>query len=377
MGRILMNDKKNSLETKNSLDKFDRLYNHLKAKTWEKGIPLLGSLELTPRCTLDCKMCYVRLEPSQMDQGELIVRQWIGLIDEACDAGMMFATLTGGECLLYPGFKEIYRHLQSRGVLVTVLTNGTLIDEDIVQWFVENPPQRIQISVYGSSPKGYEAVTGNGNAFHRVDKAIDLLKSAGLPLNLAITASRQLFPDFEATLRYCTAKDVGPCRVNSCPFHARRETQRNFDGYAPTLDEQVEIYKIQKKLHNETVQKNECEEVIANIKKDRTPQLPPRGIPCSAGRNSFSINWRGEMLPCNVFDFAKQAPLKTGFMRAWQELNSRCKEYLNPTECVGCAYLQACRFCSAGHYMTAGEGRANPDVCAEAKRMVAEGIRVI
>jgi sulfatase maturation enzyme AslB (radical SAM superfamily) len=83
------------------------------------------------------------------------------------------------------------------------------------------------------------------------------------------------------------------------------------------------------------------------------------------------------MLPCGVFDFAKQTPLTTGFKRAWRELNSRCKEYLNPAECVGCAYLQACRFCPAGHYMTVGEGRANPDVCAEAKRMVAEGIRGI
>jgi MoaA/NifB/PqqE/SkfB family radical SAM enzyme len=262
-----MKDIKDGPETKNSLEKFDRLYNHLKAKAWEKGIPVLGSLELTPRCTLDCKMCYVCLEPSRMDQDELTVRQWIGLIDEACGAGMMFATLTGGECLLYPGFKEIYRHLQSRGVLVTVLTNGTLIDEDIVRWFVQNPPQRIQISVYGSSPKGYEAVTGNGNAFSQVDKAIDLLKAANLPLILAVTASRQMMSDFEATLRYCNRKAASPCRVNPCPFQARRETQRNFDEYAPTLDEQVQIFKIQKKLLYEVVQQDECEEIFVGKRK--------------------------------------------------------------------------------------------------------------
>lgn len=373
-----MNSTKDSFEQQNSVDKFDRFFNHLKGKAWEKGIPLLGLFELTPRCTLGCKMCYVHLDPSQMKQDELTDQQWISLIDEACDAGMMFATLTGGECLLYPGFKEIYQHLQSRGVLVTVLTNGTLIDEDLVRWFVQNPPQRIQLSIYGSSPAGYEAVTGNGNAFYQMNKAIDLLKAAKLPLVLAVTASRQMIPDFEAVLRYCNAKDVGPCRVNSCPFEARRETQRDFDEYAPTLDEQVEIFKIQKKLYNEVLQRDECEEIFVGKEETvRAVALAPRGTPCSAGRNSFSINWRGEMLPCSVFDFARQIPLESNFLHAWREINSRCREYINPVECIDCVYSHVCRFCPAGHYMKAGEGRANPNVCAEGKRMVDEGIRIL
>lgn len=368
----------NSLEQSNGIGKFDVFLKHMKAKAWDKGIPLIGLFELTPRCTLGCKMCYVHLEPSQMKQAELTIRQWIGLIDEACDAGMMLATLTGGECLLYPGFKEIYQHLQSRGVLVTVLTNGTLIDVDIVRWFVQNPPQRIQISVYGSSPAGYEAVTGNGSAFYQVDRAIDLIKAANLPYELVVTASRQLFPDFEAVLRYCNTKAVGTCRVNSCPFEARTETQRDFNAYAPTLTEQVEIFKIQKKLYNEVIQQDECEEVFVGKREGgKNPPLTPTGIPCSAGRNSFSINWRGEMLPCSVFEFARQIPLETGFLRAWQEINCRCREYANAAECIGCKYYHACRFCPAGHFMKVGAGHANPDVCTEGKRMVDEGIRVI
>ena len=30
------------------------------------GIPVSGIFELTPRCNLQCKMCYVRLTPDQM-----------------------------------------------------------------------------------------------------------------------------------------------------------------------------------------------------------------------------------------------------------------------------------------------------------------------
>lgn len=72
----------------------------------EKAIPISGSFELTPLCNLDCKMCYVHLHKNQMQGAELLsTEQWKGLMKEAIDAGMMYARLTGGECLTYPGFK--------------------------------------------------------------------------------------------------------------------------------------------------------------------------------------------------------------------------------------------------------------------------------
>ena len=363
------------LSTKTEHEKANAFYEYLKRKAWDNGVPLIGLFELTPRCTLNCEMCYVHLSPSQMKRDELTTEQWISLIDEACDAGMLYATLTGGECLLYPGFRQIYDHLQSRGVRVTILTNGTLLDGETVGWLSERPPQRVQISVYGSSPEGYQAVTGNADAFYKVDEAIALVQKAGIPLELAVTVSKRMVSDFEAILRYARAKGIERCRVNPCPFESRPETERSFEDYAPSLDEQVEIFRIQQKHFEEILEADGI--YAAPITKKDAPVLPERGIICSAGRNSFSINWEGKMLPCNVFDFAGGYPLKEGFSNAWRRMNDRCAEYKNPAECIGCAYLKVCRFCPAGHFLVSGEGRANPAVCDEGKRMVEEKIRFI
>lgn len=48
---------------------------------------------------------------------------------QAIDSGMMFTSLPGGECLTYPGFKELYLFLRSKGVEVNVLSNDALMDE--------------------------------------------------------------------------------------------------------------------------------------------------------------------------------------------------------------------------------------------------------
>jgi len=369
------------LTTKEGYEKSKAFYQYLRETSFEKGIPLIGSFELSPRCNLDCKMCYVHLNNEQIKHNELTTEQWILLIDEASAAGMMYATLTGGECLLYPGFKKIYEHLQSLGVLITILTNGTLLDEEMVEWIAQRSPQRVQISVYGSSPKGYEAVTGSADAFYKVDRAIDLVKKAGIPFNLAITVSKQMFHDFEATIKYCKSKEPISCDVNTFPFEARKETGRDYISYSLSLDEQVEIFKIRLRNAGKEFIPYSCEGEL--LEKSGFPEgekegekgEKTNGIPCTAGRVKFSISWDGRMLACNTFDFAEAFPLKDGLNTAWEYINKKSCEYNMPSECSICVYKSVCIPCPAVHWLYAGEGELNPRVCEEGKRMALEGIR--
>lgn len=346
---------------------------YLISKAFEKGIPLNGHFELTPRCNLDCKMCYVHLQKKQMHKDELSTQEWITLIDQACEAGMMYATLTGGECLLYQGFREIFDYLQSRGILVTVLTNGTLLDEETVAWLLERSPQRIQISVYGSCSEGYKNVTGSGVAFYKVDRGIDLLIKAGLPLNFAVTVSKQLLPDLKAILRYCDSKKKGVTRVNPSLFEAKPNTGRESKSFAINLDEKVEVFRIQQEVFNESCIQDystemKCESDIlfdSSVHKEK-------GIVCTAGRFGFAIGWDGKMTPCNLFNFAERYPLNEGFQSAWTYINSKCRDYKNPTICIRCKYNKVCIPCPASHYMKVGEGSVDSDICAERKRMFEE-----
>lgn len=363
--------------TQDDYSSANELFARLKKKAWLQGVPISGLFELTPRCTLDCEMCYVHLTNNQISHPELQTEQWLSLMEQACAAGMMFATLTGGECLMYPGFRDLYEYLTGRGVLVTVLTNGTLLDEEWAEWFCAHTPQRVQISVYGCTSQGCKRVTGSSSAFEKVDRAIDLLSKYRIPFELAITVSSNLVEDFESILRYCVQKNPRNCMVNACPFDARPETERRFSDYAPTLDQQAEIYKIQSNVLQELFHHDNAMTAPVAKQSKGNQRTPPKGVQCSAGRNSFSITWEGKMLPCSVFDFAAKYPLTEGFAKSWENLHQACLEYINPIECIACDYYKACRFCPAGHFMRMGEGRADPFVCEEAHKMVSEGIRTL
>lgn len=350
-------------------DKAKTLYSALQEKAKSTGTPISGVFELTPLCNLDCKMCYVHLSKDKMTEPLLATDQWIRLVDEACNAGMMFATLTGGECLAYPGFREIYEHLQDRGVLVTVFTNGVLMDEETVGWLVQRPPRRVQISVYGSGPAAYEKVTGSRSAFALVDRAIDDLSRNGVAFSIAITASKQMTDDFESLYRYCKEKNPHMIGLSTLPLQARSETERQYASFAPSLDEQVGLFRT--RLHVDGVD---------SIMLRNRPSFPDQeresvGVLCSAGRSQFSIKWNGDMIPCSGFEFVTETPLQTGFLASWKDMHVKALNYQMPVECVNCDIYDACTHCPAVHWQVGGEGHVNPFVCEEGRRMLAEGLR--
>lgn len=128
------------------------------AMATEKKVPLYGVLELLPLCNLNCDMCYVRMSREEMEQvGRLrTIEEWTKTAEDMMKAGTLFVLLTGGEPLLYPHFRELYQKLRELGMIITINTNGTLIDEAWADFFAENKPRRINITLYGASNETYE-----------------------------------------------------------------------------------------------------------------------------------------------------------------------------------------------------------------------------
>ena len=147
-------------------------------------IPLSGAFELSPLCNFACRMCYVRKTAKDVaESARPILRtdQWIRIAEEARDAGMLFLLLTGGEPFLLPDFHALYEKLIGMGLLVSINTNGSLIDDETVAWLKTLPPRRVNITLYGASDETYYALCGVKGAFERVDRAVTALQEAGGP----------------------------------------------------------------------------------------------------------------------------------------------------------------------------------------------------
>ena len=348
--------------------RYQAVRRYLDAKARKKGVPLNGTFELTPLCNLDCKMCYVHLNKEQMKGASLLsVEQWKSIIDQAIGGGMMYARLTGGECLTYPGFREIYLHLRSRGIETAILSNGVLMDEDMVAFLKENKPAAIQITLYGASEESYERVTGH-RRFATVMENIHRIQDAGIPLSV-VTTPNEFMTDGEEIVKLL--HDLGmPMIINAGLMTPRKETGRVLHN--SNLDTYIAMIKLRRKLLGSELEDILDPEELPDVGGNDGAAF---GVRCGAGMSGFAVDWRGCMKPCNCFPATAENVLKLGFADAWRRTHNTAAHYPRPVECEGCKYHDVCKHCVAEHAAGAPCGHANPNICAWGQRMVADGLR--
>lgn len=355
-------------------EKTYQLREYLQAVARERNIPLHGTFELTPLCNLNCKMCYVHLSESQLEQsGEklLTVDQWKHIMEQAVDAGMVTATLTGGEALTYPGFDELYLYLLSRGVSVTIKSNGLLMTESRVAFLKQHPVEGVQITLYGADNDTYETVTGV-RGFDAALAGIKRVKAAGIPIEVCLTPTKPALSGMEKLLALVDSLDV-PVGISSGLYPAREETGRDVMALQPSLDDYVDLYKARARLkHRELVPLN----------ADTLPppggggHEPVHGLPCGGGRSSFAIHWNGRIHPCLSLDAISADALNEPFAKGWETVHRAVGDYPFPGECTGCVYRAICTPCVMSHEWGDCPGHPNEFFCERSQRMFAEGLAV-
>lgn len=337
-----------------------------------RGQVYSGSFELTPLCNFDCRMCYVHLTKGQMEREAKLLtpKQWISVMGRAVDSGLMHADLTGGECLSYPGFREIYLYLLSRGVEVSILTNGQLITEEMADFFAQYPPSVVQITIYGSDEDSYKAVTGH-RAFEDVKAAIERLKKRGIRLFLAITPNRYMQEDTHALMEFLRSLNVR-YGIGTGSLPARPDTGRDINTYSP----EAELYV---KLHLDELKYLRSPDGSAAPSRIRTDYVPTgfrteSKISCSSGLCSFHINRKGEMSPCIPFHTINRSVLEHGFEDCWNWIKQRMLGYEPPEECVKCANRLVCASCPAERTSGILNGPLNKSVCERYEQYIQAGI---
>ena len=349
------------------------LSTYLHAKGSARGVPIGGNFELTARCNFNCPMCYVHLDAEDISARgrELTAQQWISLAEQARNRGMIFALLTGGEPFLRKDFFEIYGAMKDMGLMVSINSNGSMLQGEILERLLENPPFRVNISLYGGSRETYRTMCGN-EAFDRVVENMRAVKAGGIDVRMNVSVTPYNAPDLEKI--YAISRELNvqakasaymypPIRVHGDCGH--RLSPEAAAGCAVKWDllrfpEEEFAMRAEKLRELVAVEPREC---AADL---------DTGVSCRAGSTSFWMTWDGKMLPCGMMTDPATYPLEVGFDAAWDQLRQLTNEIRTPAECVGCQYREVCSVCAA---VTVAETGAFDKVPEYVCRMTKETVR--
>lgn len=154
-------------------------------------VPSLRYLELqiTDRCNLRCRHCYLGDKAPQ----ELSVEQITTLLTEFEEMQGLRVMITGGEPLLHSDFNALNEALPGFALRKVLFTNGLLLHKDLLnRLFVDE----IQISIDGLEAS-HDAVRGTGT-FKKAVSAVRLAKEQGFEVSVATMVHAKNLDDFDA-----------------------------------------------------------------------------------------------------------------------------------------------------------------------------------
>lgn len=337
------------------------------ARADARQVPIYGGFELTPYCNLSCKMCYIHeVKPGlSLLTGE----QWIALGKQAAAAGNLYIVLTGGEPMMHPDFKQIYKGLIELGIVLTINTNGTLVDEAMADFLAANMPRRVNISLYGPNEEVYEALCGNRAGYAQTIRAIELLLARNIPVKINITVNTINFPYLDEMLAICGKYQLA-VEFATYLFEPIRKLEPGKQSYrldparmARARDKWDQYRYNERERYAHAVLAHQGLEQFEESRRDKAGIVPIR---CRAGRSSFWICWNGRMNVCVNMVEPQADVLKLGFAEAWEAVKKEGTGIQVPAKCDSCSLRMFCMTCAAIGLHQYGVFDKTPEIMCQA-----------
>ncbi|MBN1823206.1 MAG: radical SAM protein [Endomicrobiales bacterium] len=244
--------------------------------TDSKYIPLICTFELTRRCNLRCRHCYIDVPPdvrSELSTGEIK-----NSLKQLSRMGTLMLVFTGGEIFLRKDLLELCRYAKKLNFDLKLFTNGTQISKNDAEELSKISISGVEISLYGRE-NVHDGITGRKGAFEKSIRSVEMLKKHGINVTI------------KCPLTNLNYSERGWIRK----FAKKSGINFKFDPtIAPADSGNQEILKY--RMNNRQ---------LTNIYRElgeKPPEAPARrrldDLSCSAGRNVISIISDGTVYPC-------------------------------------------------------------------------------
>jgi radical SAM protein with 4Fe4S-binding SPASM domain len=325
-------------------------------KNYEIKRASVCQFELTFRCSLHCRHCYTDCynKPAYLKK-ELNTQKVKVILDKIYQTGVIWLCFTGGDPLSRKDFLEVYSYAKTKGFIITVFTNGYLIDDKIIKCFKEKFPFVIEVTLNAATEKLYEKISQVKGSFSRVIKGIKLMVKEKLPLKIKTQVTKdnlEELPNIKRFLKrlgleFCPSYilyprlngDKTPCNLRISPWEVL-----GLDGKTNLPEENCRL-----SLNKKASRKVNLQKTVAETKNNQ-----PYLFPCAVGGgDGFYLDPYGNAFLCNLLREPKFNLLKVDVGYALNRLLpwARERKFLSNSKCKDCSLKRLCYWCPGRTYL--------------------------
>jgi radical SAM protein with 4Fe4S-binding SPASM domain len=329
-------------------------------KKWQNNQPNACQFELTFACPLHCKYCYTDCYNNQRDiKKELKTEYVLRILDKVHDAGVLWASFTGGDPLARQDFLAIYRYAIKKGFIVTLFTSGTLITENIADYLEDLRPFCVELTLNALIQNTHEAISGVKGSFEKAMSGIARLKKRNIPFKIKTQVTKHNARELDKIKKFVEDLDL-KFRPNFILF--------------PRLDHDLSPCQLR-------ITPEEVLEIMRALKlqiqghKGEAVNLQPNEnlFRCASGQDSFNIDPYGNMFLCSTVRMPSVNLLKddiAGGFKLFKQIKAR--KFKKSSKCLACPIWHICDSCPGVAALESGKEAMPLDYFCRLAHLLAE-----
>jgi radical SAM protein with 4Fe4S-binding SPASM domain len=304
---------------------------------------------ITRTCNLRCVHCYSDSMAAKYP-GELDWPQMMAVVDDLAAYEIPSLLLSGGEPMIHPRFFDLIDYARSRGLKLTLSTNGTLIDREKAELLKAAEVAYVGISLDGIG-EVHDRFRGKQGAFKAAVEGFAACHDVGQKTGLRLTLTRHTVSDIERILdfieqeniqRVCFYHLVPSGRGGALQILRPEESRHAFDTLIARVD-QWNRAGVRREVLTVT-QPADGPYLLLRMQREKHPGLEAAhrllkwngGGNNSSGRGLANIDTQGNVHPDQFWQSVTLGNVKrTPFSTIWEEGNPASAEELREIRSVG------------------------------------------
>ena len=248
--------------------------------------------------------------------------------------------ITGGEPLCNPHLFQILELIKedSENITFSILTNGTLINEEIAKKIKSYNPYYVQVSLEGGK-KTNDYIRGNGT-YKRIAQGIINLRNQNIFTSISFTATKLNYKEFPKVVKYARKYNVN--NVWSDRYIPLGDSENK--ELALDFDETREYLEIMNNERNRLMEKKNNITTISMYRALQFQMTNDFAYGCTAGDTLLTVMENGDLVPCRRMPIVVGNLLKENMYDLYK--NNKILKELRlkkvPDECLKCEHSELC-----------------------------------
>ena len=151
-------------------------------KFGNQPFPVSVHIEIVSECNERCIHCYI---PHKYKTQLMTPEMFYNLLDQCRSMNIQHVTISGGEPMLHKDFIGFLKRCREYDMSVNVLSNLTLLNEEVVAEMKCNPLLGVQTSVYSVRPEVHDAITNSNGSLQKTLQSVISLVENKIPVQIS------------------------------------------------------------------------------------------------------------------------------------------------------------------------------------------------